>query len=87
MGGFSGSDGDAPSSPERTVAGHGDAVDRYAPSPPEYSDGGERDVLEWFATGRARIPGEVHEQGQEELRVRSPGAYLFVRRYRQPAVK
>ena len=62
-------------------------MDRYNPSPPEYSDGGKRDVLDWFATGHARIPGKVHEQGQEEVGGRAPGAYLFVRRYRKPAAK
>ena len=62
-------------------------MDRYAPSSPEYSDGGKRDVLDWFTTGRERILGEVHEQGQEEIGGRAPGAYLFARRYRQPAAK
>ena len=62
-------------------------MDRYAPSPPEYSDRGERDVLDWFVTGHAIIPGEVHEQGQEEVGGRASGAYLSARRYRQPAAK
>ena len=62
-------------------------MDKYAPSPPTYSDGGKRDVLDWFATGRARILGEVHEQVQEEAGGRAPGAYLFARRYRKPAAK